>query len=215
MDIALAQPASPPLASSSTPSLATLARLRDGTRVRVRPVEPGDRARLREVFERLSPESRYQRFMAGIACLSDSQLRDFTEIDHASREAWIAFDADIPGEPAIGVAQYARLETARDVAEIAVTVVDSHQGRGLGTLLLCLATRSAAAHGIETFRAYTFDSNTAMVRILRDLGARVRRADSGVLCFDVPVSQDIDRCPDTSTGRAFRAIASGTAGTIP
>lgn len=210
----LAPSACPPAASPATPRPAALVTLRDGTRVRVRTIEPGDRARLLEVFGRLSPESRYQRFMAGIARLSDSQLRDFTELDHSSREAWIAFDADAVGEPAIGVARYVRLDDTSEIAEVAVTVVDSHQGLGLGTLLLCLTTRSAAAHGVATFRAHTFESNTAMVRILRDLGARVRRVDGGVLCLDVPVSGNPECVPNSPTGRAFRAIASG-AGRIP
>src|SRR4030095_1450957 len=192
--------------------VAALVTLRDGSRVRVRRIGPGDQQRLCDVSLSLSPEARYQRFRAGIARLSDSQLRDFTELDHADREAWIALDADAPGEPAVGVGRYVRLDVAPEVAEVAITVVDSHQGRGLGTLLLSLVCRSAAAHGIEIFRAHTFESNMAMVRLLRDLGAGVRRVDGGVLCLDVPVNADVRRYPDTPTGRAFRAIAAGTPG---
>jgi len=88
-------------------------------------------------------------------------------------------------------------------------VLDSHQARGLGTLLLGLVCRSAAEHGIETLRAWVFESNTSMVRIFRDLGATVRREDGGVLRLDVPVPCDPGRLPDTPTCRVFKAIAAG------
>ncbi len=80
------------------------------------------------------------------------------------------------GEPELGVARYIRLENDPTVAEVAVTVLDSHQGRGLGTLLLALLARSAREHGIETFRAYVLEDNTAMIRIVSDLGGSAEPA---------------------------------------
>ena len=52
--------------------------LRDGSRIVIRPIEPGDRAALAEGFLRLSPESRYRRFFGPVAELSDRQLDYFT-----------------------------------------------------------------------------------------------------------------------------------------
>lgn len=184
-----------------------LRHLRGGTRVAVHVVEPLDKDGLTNAFQRLSPESRHQRFLGGIARLNDSLLRYFTEVDHVNHEAWVAFDPDLPGWPLVGIGRYVRLEKSPDVAEVAVTVVDSHQGRGIGTLLLGLIARSAAENGVATFRAYAFATNAAMLRILRDLGAQVRRVDCEVLCLDVPVVADPARLPDTPTGRAFKAIA--------
>lgn len=93
------------------------------------------------------------------------------------------------------------------MAEVAVTVLDAYQGRGLGTLLLGLLSRSAAAQGIRTFRAYVHEDNDAMLRIFRDLGAKVGRADVGVCQLDIPVPEDPDILPDTPTGRVFKAVA--------
>jgi GNAT superfamily N-acetyltransferase len=183
------------------------ARLRDGTMVVIRRIHPDDKDRLLDHFRRLSPESRYQRFLAGVATLSDSQLRFFTEIDHVNHEAWIALDVNAPAQPILGVARYVRRESDPAIAEVALAVVDTHQGRGLGSLLLALVSRSAAAHGIETFRAYTFDSNIAMCRILGDLGAVVKKREGPVLSLEVAVPRDGERLPDTPTARVFRAIA--------
>lgn len=94
-----------------------------------------------------------------------------------------------------------------DVAEVAVTVLDAYQGRGLGTLLLGLLSRDAATHGIRTFRAYVLEHNAAMLRIFRDLGATVARHEGSVLQVDVPVPEDAAMLPDTPTGRVFRTVA--------
>jgi L-amino acid N-acyltransferase YncA len=180
-------------------------RLRDGSLVAVRRILPGDQALLLDIFRRLSPESRYQRFMAGMATLSASQLRDLTDLDHRDREAWIAIE---PGTGlALGVARYIRLPARPQVAEVAVAVVDSCQGLGLGSALLALVSGSAADQGIRTFRAYVFETNHAMLRIFHDLGATVRGHEGDVLSLDVPVPRSEGPIPDTPTGRVFRAIA--------
>jgi RimJ/RimL family protein N-acetyltransferase len=181
--------------------------LRDGTRVRVRPIRPEDRDRLREGVHRLSAASRYHRFLAAVSELSEEQLRYLTEIDHVNHLALIAQDPAVPGEPAVGVARCIRLPANPGMAEVAVTVLDAYQGRGLGTLLLRLLSRAAVAQGIRTFRAYVDEDNEAMLRIFRDLGAQVGQADVGVCHLDIPVPEDPDNLPDTPTGRVFKAVA--------
>src|SRR5919106_848625 len=68
----------------------TTVALQDGTRARLRPIVPDDKARLVGAFERLSPESRYRRFMAPIAELSDEQLAQLTELDYRDHFARVA-----------------------------------------------------------------------------------------------------------------------------
>ena len=93
-----------------------------------------DRQLLLRGFERLSPESRYRRFLAAMPELSEEMVRYLTEIDHHDHEAIAALDART-GE-GIGVARYVRDPQRRDAAEVAVTVIDDWQGKGVGTLLL-------------------------------------------------------------------------------
>src|SRR5688500_15949518 len=107
-------------------------RLRDGSQVAVRPIEADDKARLKAGFERLSMESRYRRFFSPLPRLSASQLRYLTEVDHHDHEALVATDA---GGDIIAVARYVRSQEEPQVAEVAVTVVDDLQGRGLGSAL--------------------------------------------------------------------------------
>ena len=179
-------------------------RLRDGTSVLVRPIRPEDKARLRAGFHQLSPEARYQRFLATMGDLTDAQLRHLTEIDYHDHMAWVAIDPSRPELPGAGVARYIRVAHHPEVAEVAVTVADAWRGRGLGTLLLELLSEWAAAHGVKTFRAFTFETNDAMIRIFKDIGAHVVRHDEGVLALDMPVPR--------SAGRAFRALVRARAG---
>jgi GNAT superfamily N-acetyltransferase len=189
--------------------------LRDGTRVLVRPILPGDKERLREGLSRLSDLSRYRRCMHAVSDLTAEQLRYFTEIDYADHMAWVALDPDQPGEPGLGVARYVRLKDDPAIAEVAVTVIDSHQGRGLGTLLLGILSRTAALNGVETFRAFVLEENEPMIRIFTDLGAVVGYEEPGVLRIDTPVLEDPEMLPSTPTGRAFREVAIRTGAPAP
>ena len=190
-------------------------RLRDGRRVLVRPIGPDDRERLQVGLHQLSPQSRYHRFHAAVSELSPEQLRQLTEVDQVNHLAWIALDPALPGEPAVGVARCIRLPTARRTAEVAVTVLDAYQGRGLGTLLLGMLSQAAAAQGIRSYRAYVQDDNDAMLRIFRDLGAHVGCLELGVYQLDIPVPEHADDLPDTPTGRVFKAVAARPLATAP
>ena len=142
--------------------------LRDGSSVVVRPIEPEDRDLLRAGFERLSPESRYQRFLVPMAELSDEMLDYLAEVDHRDHEALVALDAET-GE-GVGVARFVRLAGRPRVAEAAVTVVDAWQGRGLGTLLLELLATRAREEGVAHFSALVLATNTDMLELLERLG---------------------------------------------
>lgn len=183
--------------------------LRDGTRVLLRPIEPGDRDRLIEGLRRLSPRSRYFRFHAAIDELSEDQLRYLTEVDGHDHVAWIALDEARPEVPGIGVARYVRLSDEPDVAEAAVTVADEYQGRGAGTLLLGLLAGSARANGIQVFRNYVMAENTAMLEVFDRLGAHRELEAPGLYRVDLRLPTAEETVPESPAGRAFLAAARG------
>lgn len=180
--------------------------LRDGTPVLIRPVRPEDGELVRRGFERLSEQSRLQRFMTPLRELSEGQLRYFTELDFVDHLAWGAVLADHP-EEGIGIARCVRVPEEPSVAEAAVTVIDEYQGRGLGTLLLAILAFAAREAGISTFRAYVMEANAPMRELLDELGATTRHDSSGALVVDMPL--EVDDLPDTAAARLIRAIAVG------
>jgi nucleotide-binding universal stress UspA family protein len=179
-------------------------RLRDGARVVVRPIEPADRDRLRDGFERMSPESRYRRFFSPVPRLSERHLDYLTNVDHHDHEALVAFDAD-SGE-GVGVARYVR--TGPDEAEPAMAVVDDWQGRGIGSRLLGDLAERAREEGIARFRAPVLAANAEALTVLRRLG-RTRESRVGS-----EVELEIELMPPETARpsllRWLRAAADGT-----
>jgi nucleotide-binding universal stress UspA family protein len=140
--------------------------LRDGSRVQIRPIGPGDRDKLAAAFERMSPESRYLRFFGPVPRLTEAQLRYLTDIDHHDHEALAAIDPET-GD-GIGVARFVR--TDEGVAEPAIAVIDDWQGRGVGGALLDELADRAREEGITTFAAPVLAHNDAAIATLRRLG---------------------------------------------
>ena len=66
--------------------------LADGRRLNIRPVEREDRVRLRRLFMRLSPESRYRRYLSPKPELTERELAYLVDIDHVHHEALAAVD---------------------------------------------------------------------------------------------------------------------------
>jgi len=187
----------------------TMVALQDGTRARLRPIVPDDKARLVGAFERLSPESRYRRFMAPIAELSDEQLAQLTELDYRDRFAWVALSLDEPGLPGVGVSRYVRAPDEPDVAEAAVTVVDDYQGRGLGRLLLEVLGAAALENGIRGFRAYVQEDNRPIRELLESMGASMEHDSAGVARVELELPARAEELRDSPMYEVLRAVAAG------
>jgi RimJ/RimL family protein N-acetyltransferase len=145
-----------------------LVELRDGARIRVRPIEPDDKPVLQRGFERLSQDTVYKRFLSPLTALRPMDLVYLTEVDHHDHEALIAFD-EPTGDP-VGVARYVRSAADPASAEFAITVVDDWQRRGVGTELMSRLAERARAEGVRRFTALLLAENREMRGLLEKLG---------------------------------------------
>ncbi|MCC6215200.1 MAG: GNAT family N-acetyltransferase [Polyangiaceae bacterium] len=171
------------------PSYSEHCRLRDGTEVLVRCVHPGDKALLRDGFARLSPESRYRRFLGSKASLSDAELRYLTEVDGDRHFALGAqrLTGGVAGE-GLGIARFVRDAIEPEIAEAAIAVVDPAHGLGLGTLLLGRLVAAAVERGVRRFRCVVLASNDPMLRLFDALGLdAVTHHDRDLVLLDVPL----------------------------
>jgi nucleotide-binding universal stress UspA family protein/GNAT superfamily N-acetyltransferase len=179
--------------------------LRDGAALTVRRLEPGDKELLAAGFERLSEHSRYRRFMSPMPRMSPALLSALTEIDHCDHEALVAIDR-ASGQLS-GVARYIRSTDDREAAEVAVTVADDWQRRGVGRALLELLTDRARHEGIRRFTALVLAENRSAMGLLSTLGETdVRPGGSELgLVIELPAHRGIG----AQLAEALRAVASG------
>ena len=166
--------------------MAEQVRLRDGTEAWVWPLLPTDRDALVKEFEALSPESRRRRFLQPVLHLSDAMLTHLVDevdgVDHVALVLMAEVGDDLV--PA-GVARCVRYSEPPDAADVAVTVRDDWQGRGVATALLEVLMRHRP-EGVTHLLTEVAADNPASMAMLRRLGP-VRTYDTTMGILDVEV----------------------------
>lgn len=161
--------------------LAREVRLRNGALVSIRPIRPDDAAREDEFVRRLSPESRYQRFLFALDQLTPEMLEQLTRVDYGRDMALVAVLELACVQTQIGVARYSG---ARDggSCEFSVVVADHWRGTGLArALMLALIDAARAVHRMPVMEGIALPGNHRMQSLARSLGFDVQpdRRDHG------------------------------------
>lgn len=164
--------------------------LPDGTDAFVLPLQRTDRAALVAEFETLGPESRRRRFLAPVVHLSDAMLEhlvdDVDGVDHVALVLCVETSPDVY-DP-VALARMVRYEDAPDAADLAVTVKDDWQGRGVATVLLEVLMRHRPV-GVRRIVTDVFKDNPASLHMLRRLGPSTQ-TDLGSGLYGVSVELD-------------------------
>jgi GNAT superfamily N-acetyltransferase len=153
--------------------------LRDGGVVEVRQLEPGDRAEVAAGVARLSDDSRYLRFATPKPRLSERELDHLMDVDHHDREALVAIDP-LTGH-GVAVVRYLQVPDQPGAVEVAATVADEWQGRGLGGALLARLAQRAREEGHSALRASTLAINRRSIAMLRRAGFGAQSRGAGTL----------------------------------
>ena len=126
------------------------------------PIIKTDKELFEEGVEELSLESRFSRFGQGVSSLSEQELDYLTDVDQLSHVAWGA----AVGEEAAGVGRYIVVGDGT-TAEVAVTVLDTMQRRGIGSALFAALVAVARADGIHEFAFEARADNEAVMELIR------------------------------------------------
>jgi protein lysine acetyltransferase len=158
---------------------------RDGTELMLRPVLPGDTQRVAHGHVLFSPETLYRRFLS-VRTPSETVLTYLFEVDYVDHFVWIVTDGE--DGPVIADGRFVRDPDDPTAAEIAFTVADEYQGRGIGTLLFAALAIAARVDGIERFHARVLADNLPARALLDRLDAPWVREEPGVVSatIDVP-----------------------------
>lgn len=136
-----------------------------GTQLYVRHVKPSDKDLIGKAWLQLSRESQRKRFLAPKPRLTASDLRYLTEIDGHDHVALIALRLDEPHR-LVGVARYVRLPDDPESAEVAVTIADPMQGKGVGKALSVMLADEARGRGVKRFTASILTDNRPALRLM-------------------------------------------------
>jgi len=159
-----------------------------GHRVTIRPLQSSDSQMEAEFVRNLSDETKHFRFLGGVKELSTAELKRLCNIDGQHSMAFVATVHEGDREREVGVSRYADGSEV-GVREMAVTVADSWQHKGLGRLLAHQLIDYARAHGVTQLYSVDFAENTAMQHLAHDLGMTVRRSldDPTQVIYSLPL----------------------------
>jgi acyl-CoA hydrolase/GNAT superfamily N-acetyltransferase len=147
--------------------------LHDGTQIIYRPIHPTDEPRMRDLFYKLSEQSKFYRFMGHLKRVPRSQIEDFVYIDHRTEVCVVGVLPSASGDEIIAVGNY-YLDPKTNKAEVAFTVADHWQRRGIGSFMLKHLTRMARRNGISGFTAEVLAENKGMQTVFNRSGLQVK-----------------------------------------
>lgn len=147
--------------------------LPDGSDVLIRPIRPEDAEMEQEFVRKLSPESKYFRFMESLHELPQELLVRFTQLDYSRDLAFIATTKKEGQEIELGVARYITNPDAES-GEIGMVVADEWQNKGVGTKLMSCIIEAASERGFTMLEGDVLANNPKMLHLMTKLGFTLR-----------------------------------------
>ena len=157
---------------------------RDGTELMLRPVLPGDTQRVAHGHVMFSPETLYRRFLS-VRTPTETVLTYLFEVDYVDHFVWVVTDGE--DGPVVADARFVRDQDDPTIAEIAFTVADAYQGRGIGTVLFAALVVAARIDGVTKFQARVLSDNLPARALLDRLDAPWIREEPGIVAATVEV----------------------------
>ncbi len=147
--------------------------LADGTIIGTGFVVPQDAERLARGYKKLSLKTKMLRFHYGKNKLSTYEKEYLVNVDNYNHLAIGAVDLDKNYDVGIAVIRYIRDETDPAKAEVALTVIDEYQNRGIGLHLYNEMLEYAFKNGIKLLVNCVMKENTTMLNILEKIGGEI------------------------------------------
>ncbi len=143
-------------------------RLPSGESVHVRAIRPQDADGLQDYMRNLSAPTRHNRFLGAVSELTPAELERLTHMGGPREWAWIAFAH--AGSTAIIAEAIQIVAPKAQCCEIALSVTDVWQRRGVATLLLATMECRARTLGARYLVGDVLLTNDAMRALARKAG---------------------------------------------
>ncbi|SDO80500.1 GNAT family N-acetyltransferase [Desulforhopalus singaporensis] len=147
----------------------------NGETLLIRPAKPVDERRIQEHYYSLPKEDVLTRFFCQKTIFARNEMETRFHVDYVKDLTLVAVVGDFGFGRVVGVAESMKLEN-ENIAEVAFSVSEDYQGKGLGTLFIKKLAAVARENGISGLMAYTFPSNKAMINLFKTLPYKVNTA---------------------------------------
>src|SRR5882757_4908076 len=142
--------------------------LRDGSPIDIRALRREDEADMLAAIEKTSAQSLQRRFFVMKRHFSDRERAYFLDIDFRNHVAIVALADEAGRKVIVGGGRYIVFEPGR--AEMAFIVIDTWQGRGIGSILMRHLVEIASDAGIQELTAEVLPENAAMIKVFGKFG---------------------------------------------
>jgi RimJ/RimL family protein N-acetyltransferase len=142
--------------------------LRDGRSIEIRALRPDDETPMLTAISRTSPQSLYRRFFGVKKGFSGGERAFFLNVDFVNHVALVATIAQSDHTEIVGGARYVVVQPR--TAEVACTVIDAFQGKGVGSALMRHLILLARRASLKQLVADVLPENAAMINILMKSG---------------------------------------------
>jgi GNAT superfamily N-acetyltransferase len=137
-------------------------------RLWVRPLRRCEGGVVRDLYDHLSPRTRYLRFFSPMPVLPDSVVRLLTCGDYRRRLSLVAELETPDGAEVVALGSFAAIGDHR--AEVGLVVRDEWQRQGIGVALAQRVLVAAEARGFDRFVAHTLWDNGVLRKLLKHVG---------------------------------------------
>ena len=145
----------------------------DNETVMVRPAKPVDERRIQEHFYNLDKKDIVSRFFHEKTRFVQAEMEGVSQIDYIKDLTVIALIGEFGFGKVVAVGEYL-LDPAKNMAEVAFSVIKEYQGKRLGKILLKKLSEAARENGILGLFAYTSPGNQGMIRLFQTLPYKIR-----------------------------------------
>jgi GNAT superfamily N-acetyltransferase len=145
-----------------------------------------------EHFHELSKESLKNRFLSYKKGLSKSDLKLFTEVDYINHFAFALLVEEKGLYRPIGSTRFIIDDHQKMRAEVAVTVIDKYQRKGMGMLLFGYLVKAAKEKGVQYFYATANADNIGIFKLLSHFGSlKKSNASNGFVEICLELSNEV------------------------
>lgn len=142
--------------------------LGDGSQIEIRALRREDEADMLAAVERTSAQSLQRRFFVMKRHFSDKERAFFLDVDFKNHVAIVAVADEGGHKVIVGGGRYIAFEPGR--AEMAFVVIDTWQGRGIGSILMRHLVKIASDSGLQELTAEVLPENAAMIKVFEKFG---------------------------------------------